>query len=113
MPHRKMSREEHDETIASISTGVAYVIKLGKIIIPILVAIVGAIIWIGLKAVSLNEWQQSLVKRPEFNKERFERRAVDSTLNAKIDTAYRRIETRPVLRFTRVIQRNGKYIEIN
>lgn len=81
-----MSREEHDETVVAISTGVAYIIKMGKIIVPVLSVLVCTVIWIGYKAISINEWNNSLIKRPEFNKEIATRAKGDSTLNAKIDT---------------------------
>lgn len=108
-----MSREEHDETVVAISTGVAYIIKMGKIVVPIIGVLCGGVIWIGVKAIAINDWNKSLVKQPQFQAFKNEVTKADSIANFRIDTTNKRIDNMPVLRFTRVIQRNGKEIEVN
>lgn len=108
-----MSREEHDETVVAISTGVAYIIKMGKIIVPIIGLLCGGVIWIGVKAIAIHEWNNSLVKQPQFQAFKAQVIKDDSVIHVRIDTTNKRIDNLPVLRFTKVIQRNGREIEVN
>lgn len=107
-----MSRDEHDETIIAISRGVAYIIKWSKIILPIIGVIFAGVIWIGYKAISINDWNNSLVKQPQFQAFKAATLKNDSVLHVRIDTTNKRIDNLPVLRFTRVTQRNGKEIQV-
>lgn len=63
-----------------------------------------------------NDWMRSLVKQDQLTRSEIRSIQRDSTLNAKIDTNYSRINHRvdnlPKIRFTGVIQRNGKEIRV-
>lgn len=130
MPHRKMGQEElrqQAETVTSIDSKVSVVgekvsegtellkkmWKLGPYIGG-LCTLVGGIAGF---AIGAYKYDANIVKQPQFT--RAENRAIyrDSVLNAKIDTnnyrVNKRIDELPTLRLTRVIQRNGKFIQVN
>lgn len=103
MPHRKMSNEEQrvqHETVSNIDnkvTGiddkasvidmkVSDLLKIGKIVIPLLVTLIGAVFYIGYKAIDINDWNKSLVKQDQLLRYQIRQLRQDSIQNAKLDT---------------------------
>lgn len=84
MSHEQI-KEQHDK-IVSIDMKVSDLLKVGKILVPILLGLIGVVVWIGTKAISLNEWNKSLVKQEQFSKYQMWQVKQDSIQNAKIDT---------------------------
>lgn len=60
----------------------------------------------------LYKYDVSVVKQPQFASLKAQVTRGDSLANVRIDTTNKRIDNLPVLRFTRVIQRNGKEIMV-
>jgi hypothetical protein len=87
MPHRKMSREEHDETIATIATQVRFMVKFAPYIGGLFTIIAG----IAGFAIGAYKYDANIVKQPQFAKEVTRSIKADSTLNAKIDTVSSKI----------------------
>lgn len=74
------------------------------------IAAASFIIGLTVKAVL---WDQSIVKQPQFQAFKLQVSKDDSVLHVRIDTTNKRIDNIPALRFTKVIQRNGKEIQVN
>jgi hypothetical protein len=106
-PQQKRIEEQRvqHETISSIDMKVSDIVKIGKILIPIFLSLVGIIIWIGYKAISINDWNNSLVKKPQYTQDKIRQAKVDSTQTADIDTIRGKI---PIIRLTHVTQHRDK-----
>jgi hypothetical protein len=127
MPRYKMSAEEQrvqHETISAIDSKVSGIddkvteftktaVKVGKIWIPVFGAVCTAIGALITLTITGYKWEDSLIKKPQFEHVVSALMRQDSILHAKIDTTNTRIDKLPKLRLTKVISRNGKFIEVD
>jgi hypothetical protein len=117
-------QKQQHETISAIDSKVTgiddkvtdfikMVIKAGKILVPAFLGLVGGVVWIGYKAISINDWNNSLVKKPQYTQDKIRQAKVDSIQTADIDTIRGKI---PIIGFTHVTQhrdKNGNVSERN
>ena len=113
MPQRKMSQDEIGQKVSESAELLKKMWKYAPYIGGLCTVIGG----IGGFAIGAYKYDANIVKQPQFTRAEIRAEKRDSVLNAKIDTNFSRVNQRidniPVVRFTKVIQRNGKEIEVN